>query len=118
MGDLSSQMGIRANLLQAIPILLCSFIFHSLKGLKTRLEDSGQSYLSKENSSYFEWSETHNSYKMTWKRISVPVVRGLFQMAISVLITLTFEFAFKSGVNSGIIASNFSSCLIFTGLIF
>jgi drug/metabolite transporter (DMT)-like permease len=37
---------------------------------------------------------------------------------LQVIIILTFGFAAKSGVNSGIISSIFSSCVIFTPIIF
>ena len=48
----------------------------------------------------------------------VPFVRAVIVIVMSICVTFSFYFAAKSKANSGVIASNFSSCLIFTGLFF
>lgn len=48
----------------------------------------------------------------------VPLERGLIQGAVTVLISLTFQYASLSNVNSGIIASIFSVAVAFTCIIF
>ena len=117
MADLSAELDIKVNYLQAIPFYLATSLFHFVKSLQHRSKGAGVPYFCKENSSYFKLNQD-GTYQLCKTRVMLPLVRALFQIAISLFITLCFYFAAKSNVNSGIIASNFSSCLIFTGLIF
>jgi len=57
-------------------------------------------------------------YKFTWQRFSAPVARTFAYLAICITMQYCFDFAYKSGVNSGIISSIFSSSCIFTSMIF
>jgi drug/metabolite transporter (DMT)-like permease len=45
-------------------------------------------------------------------------VRLLIQIALIGFITLTFFYSDKAGVNSGIMSTNFSSCLVFVAILF
>jgi drug/metabolite transporter (DMT)-like permease len=57
-------------------------------------------------------------HQLTWLRFSAPLSRGFTQLLIQVIIVQCFEFAAKSGVNGGIIATIFSSSSIFSIIIF
>ena len=48
----------------------------------------------------------------------MPIQRCIIQGLIQVMLTVTFSFASKSGVNSGIIATIFSTCVPFTSILF
>jgi uncharacterized membrane protein len=48
----------------------------------------------------------------------VPIFRAIAQGMVQVTVVLTFMFTAKSGVNGGIIATLFTTSLIFTILIF
>ena len=61
---------------------------------------------------------TQIKYELNWICFCVPIMRGLLQGWMQVVIIACFQFAGKSGVNSGIIASIFSSCVIITPIIF
>ena len=57
-------------------------------------------------------------YSIDWKKFGVPPVRLVIQIALIGFITLTFFFSDKAGVNSGIMSTNFSSCLVFVAILF
>ena len=82
------------------------------------IEYSSPNYISKANSPYFRKARTPNKFQFNWAAFCVPIFRGMINGSIQVIIILTFGFAAKSGVNSGIIASIFSSCVVFTPIIF
>ena len=82
-------------------------------------QNAGQSYFTKKNSSYFKALSTESGSAITNKKaLIVPIERAVIQGVIMCCANLTFIYAFKSGVNSGIIASLFSTCVIFTSLAF
>lgn len=57
-------------------------------------------------------------YRLSWLKVSVPVMRALIQLSINSAIIATFYFGANSGINPGILSCTFSTSLIFTGIVF
>ena len=59
-----------------------------------------------------------NGYKVRPRVLFVPIERCLINGVTQFVITYCFFYTFKSNVNSGIIASIFSSSVVFTAVMF
>ena len=77
-------------------------------------------YFSKKKSNYYKEDLEFDTftYKPYYKAWLVPPQRCLIHIAITVTMTLTFQYSDRSGINSGIISSIFSTCIVYTPLIF
>ena len=107
--------GIKASLFQAVPYFILCFAFHIVKACIDK-KSSGQ-FFPRAKNTYFVKNDS-GEYKLSCARVAIPFIRSLFNIAINGSISTTFYFAAKSNVNSGIIACNFSSGLVFVAIIF
>ena len=112
----SAEFGIKSNLFQVVPYLLMSIVFHFSQAFKRRASEG--SFFSKKSCTYYVLNEESGEWQLSYRRVAIPFVRSLFNLTVNLVITLTFYFASKSGVNSGIISCNFSSSLVFVAIIF
>ena len=62
--------------------------------------------------------QIEKTYVLQWRRVLGTISRGLTQFIIQIFVLSTFYYTAKTGINSGIIASVFSTNLIFVTLYF
>jgi drug/metabolite transporter (DMT)-like permease len=95
-------------------------IFHHVYKYQTyRGASAEDSYLQWYKSLYvFSDKEGELIGRLSGAKVLVPVARLVINFMINCFISLTFYFSQLSGVNAGIMSTNFSSCMIFVALLF
>lgn len=111
-GHLSTKLGTAGGYPFFIGNLISWILYHSFIGYHNR-ELTG-SLWNKETSTYYD---VHTG-KIELSRLMGPISRGIIQVATFFAVFLTMEFAFKAGVNQGIIASLFSTSIVFSSILF
>lgn len=103
-------------------------IFHSYRFYKLNKDRRAQnlepvSFFNKETSSYCikktnivadAQLPAEDQYELSWGALMVPIRRFVINLSIYVMLGLTFMYADKCGIHTGVITSLFCSSLIFT----
>lgn len=111
-GHLSSKLGTAGGYPFFIGNFLAWLIYHIVIGVQNH-QITGE-FWNKETSTYFEIHST----KFMFSYLLGPILRGIVQVAVFFSVFLTMGFAFKAGVNQGIIASLFSTSIVFSAGLF
>lgn len=74
-------------------------------------------FFSKEASMYYDADEK-GEYSFNKRKAWTTFRRALLILLITIVLTFTFEQAFLAGINAGVIASIFLTCLLWTSLFF
>ena len=129
LGQVDAKNGLESLYPQSLGCIFIWVAYHSIKFVEYKWIQSkstspgiqapkSPNYISKANSPYFTKRRMVEKFRFNWAAFFVPIFRGMLSGFIQIILALTFGFAAKSEVNAGIIASVFSSCVIFTPIIF
>ncbi|CDW80993.1 UNKNOWN [Stylonychia lemnae] len=111
-GHLSAKLGVEGGYPFFIGNLFSWMMYHLYIGIENY--KTFDSFWNKETSTYYD---VHTD-KFRFSYLLGPILRGIVQVAVFFSVFITMEFAFKAGVNQGIIASLFSTSIIMSAVIF
>ena len=111
LGDLSARLGIRGSFPVAFGIIAMGILYHiSLCCMRVDKLIQGQEY---QKSVYFLANGD-----ICWGAVRGVFIRGINHGVLICLTCLSFEFAAKAEINQGVIASLFTSGVVFTAILF
>ena len=92
--------------------------YHGSEIVKTAYKTKSlRAAFSLETNSYLTKTE-NDTFVLNRARFKIPFLRGFLNLTLILLKVVTFIFTAKSGLNAGIITSIFSTCIVFTTVLF